>query len=169
MAIGAPFGDTIFCEDIREEVGGKLSFMGVYTGAMVVPALPFIIPRLCLRIRYFEPHTLSNAPISIKVLGVGDDSIIYEGGVDLSDIRREAQALESSGLLDHLSSDLKGQVLSEEVLLNFERLVIEETGYIRVRAARDGRVIKLGAMRVTTQVELDSEDEVVADKLNSQS
>lgn len=37
---------ALWCDDIRQEVGNKPSFMGVYTAGIVFPALPFTIPRL---------------------------------------------------------------------------------------------------------------------------
>jgi hypothetical protein len=37
---------SILCDDVRSEVGNKPSYMGVYTGAMVLPELPFQHPRL---------------------------------------------------------------------------------------------------------------------------
>lgn len=40
-----------FCDDIRQEVGNKLSLMGIYNGLMVVPSFPYELPRLfvCMR------------------------------------------------------------------------------------------------------------------------
>ena len=37
---------VIWCDDIRAEIGDKLSFMGVYTGAILVPSQPFTLARL---------------------------------------------------------------------------------------------------------------------------
>ena len=39
---------AIFCDDIRHEVGNKVSFMGVYSGQLLVPSLPVILPKLCV-------------------------------------------------------------------------------------------------------------------------
>lgn len=41
------FVHTIWCDDIRQEVGNKPSFMGVYTGGIVIDQLPAVLPRLC--------------------------------------------------------------------------------------------------------------------------
>ncbi len=40
------FVHVIWCDDIRQEVGNKPSFMGVYTDGVVVPQLPTVLPRL---------------------------------------------------------------------------------------------------------------------------
>lgn len=38
---------TIVCDDIRQEVGNKVSYVGVYAGELIVPTFPFTLPKLC--------------------------------------------------------------------------------------------------------------------------
>lgn len=38
------------CDDIRPEIGNKRSFVGVYTGNIIVPALPHTFPKLCFHL-----------------------------------------------------------------------------------------------------------------------
>ena len=37
---------TVWCDDIRQEIGNKPSFMGVYTAGIVLGQLPTVLPRL---------------------------------------------------------------------------------------------------------------------------
>uniref|UniRef100_UPI003594348C DUF6941 family protein n=1 Tax=Burkholderia sp. AU33423 TaxID=2015355 RepID=UPI003594348C len=37
-----------YCDDVRQEVNNKLSFMGMYQGQLIFPALPARVPRLCV-------------------------------------------------------------------------------------------------------------------------
>lgn len=46
------FNYSIICDDIREEVGNKLSLMGIYGKDIYVPRLPFTFPQLCVAIAY---------------------------------------------------------------------------------------------------------------------
>jgi len=46
------FNFAIICDDIREEIGNKISFMGVYTKDIFVPKFPFTFPRLCFVMNY---------------------------------------------------------------------------------------------------------------------
>ncbi len=39
--------EVIYCDDIREEVGSKASYMGVYSGELMVPSAPVVLPKLC--------------------------------------------------------------------------------------------------------------------------
>lgn len=47
--------EVIYCDDIRQEVGAKLSFMGIYTGDMILGSIPAILPKLCIAINFVTP------------------------------------------------------------------------------------------------------------------
>lgn len=42
----------ILCDDIRNEVGSKTSLMGVYGNTILLPKLPFTLPKLCVLQRW---------------------------------------------------------------------------------------------------------------------
>lgn len=46
------YGYTVFCDDIRVEVGNKFTFVGVYPGQFVLyaDALPVAIPKLAMSV-----------------------------------------------------------------------------------------------------------------------
>ena len=46
---------AIFCDDVRLEAGGKLSFMGVYHGHLMIPLPHVVLPRLCAVIHLRTP------------------------------------------------------------------------------------------------------------------
>ncbi len=41
---------TILCDDVRQEVGNKVSLMGIYSKDILVNKVPVILPHLCLAI-----------------------------------------------------------------------------------------------------------------------
>lgn len=43
---------AIICDDIRQEVGHKLSYIGIYGLDITVPGLPFTFPQICAAISY---------------------------------------------------------------------------------------------------------------------
>ena len=51
--------DVIYCDDIREEVGNKVSYMGVYAGELRVPDAPVLLGKLCIAVRM---HTAISQP-----------------------------------------------------------------------------------------------------------
>jgi hypothetical protein len=48
------FEYAIICDDIRQEIGHKLTFVGVYQEQIIVPAFPFTFPKLCFFIQYAD-------------------------------------------------------------------------------------------------------------------
>src|SRR5215469_71646 len=68
-----PTGHTVFCDDIRYEVSGKITLVGVYAGEMgFVGEFPVTLPKLCLRIIYTEKPNESDEPVEVRVYLPGD-------------------------------------------------------------------------------------------------
>lgn len=44
------FVHAIFCDDIRQEMGNKVSFMGCYQGELFVPFVPLMLAKLCVQV-----------------------------------------------------------------------------------------------------------------------
>ena len=49
MATTHKLVSLIMCDDCRKEDNGKDIIIGVYTGAMIAPVLPFVLPTFALR------------------------------------------------------------------------------------------------------------------------
>ena len=43
---------TLLCDDFRQEMGGKTSLMGIYDHHIVVPQVPFVLPKVCFYTRF---------------------------------------------------------------------------------------------------------------------
>lgn len=43
---------SLICDDVRHEVGNKVSFIGVYTKDLFIPQTPFTFPKLCAYLLY---------------------------------------------------------------------------------------------------------------------
>lgn len=65
---------VVWCDDIRQEVGNKPSLMGVYTGGLVVPGLPFTLGKLIAMIWVVTPVSQPIQRLKIKI--VRDDGFI---------------------------------------------------------------------------------------------
>ena len=59
------FLSTVFCDDIRQEVGGKLSLIGVYNGVMYLPQFPATLPKLWILATYVVNR--DDTPKSLKM------------------------------------------------------------------------------------------------------
>jgi hypothetical protein len=67
---------TIFCDDIRHEVNGKISYIGVYAGTMFVPVFPSTLPKLCIDIKVVSPP--DNPIKSLKLIILCDEKVLQE-------------------------------------------------------------------------------------------
>jgi hypothetical protein len=69
------WGFSLFCDDIRGEIGGKMSAMGIYQTDLIFPPLPdfpFTIPKFCILIKYYELLNAFTDDISVRVFLPGD-------------------------------------------------------------------------------------------------
>lgn len=72
--------ETLFCDDIRHEVGGKLSFIGVYSGGLFVPAFPVTLAKLCLSVKIVTPADEPLRALNLRVLR--DEETLQEIALD---------------------------------------------------------------------------------------
>jgi hypothetical protein len=72
---------ALWCDDIRQEIGNKPSFMGAYIGGLTVPLLPTIMPRLSVHIWLTTPieHPFEKAVVKITR---DDDFLLAQLDVD---------------------------------------------------------------------------------------
>ena len=71
---------TLFCDDIRQEIGGKFSYIGVYSGGLFVPTFPITLPKLCLAMSAVTPADKPFQKLSFRVLK--DEELLAEGMLD---------------------------------------------------------------------------------------
>ena len=143
-----PFGHTIFCDDLRLEVDGKISLIGVYTGGMNVgAAFPVAIPKFAIFVTYHERMLAPLEPITVKILMEREEGVdvLYEQSVDLTEAKTKGPELASPVALDERLSATAFNV-------QFAPLVIPGRCALKVRAYRGGEEIRLGALQIEGRV-----------------
>jgi len=107
---------TLMCDDIRQEVGGKTSLMGLYEAHIVVPQIPTALPKLCFFTRFSRMDGQFKFGFSI-VSPTGDrKDVIRDSDVQIPDGAKEgtfnviAQPFEaaSEGVYEVILSLTKG-------------------------------------------------------------
>lgn len=144
------FGHTIFCDDIRQEVSGKLILIGVYQGIMLIHgAFPITLPRLCFSITLAQKVELFSPNVVLRIFVPGDPE-------DASSIEAQLGENVEGGLEKEAdkNSHVLGVPESERKYLHFfsnmqfENFLIKEPGLIKVRADIDGKRHQLGSLRI---------------------
>lgn len=59
---------VIFCDDIRHEVGNKMSLIGCYQGELMVETAPTALPKLCALIAATTPKDKPYKTLTIRVM-----------------------------------------------------------------------------------------------------
>jgi len=62
------FVHAVFCDDIRQEVGGKVSLMGCYQGDLLVPFMPVALPKLCVFATISTPVERPLKTLKVRVM-----------------------------------------------------------------------------------------------------
>ncbi|WP_158808180.1 hypothetical protein [Beijerinckia sp. L45] len=139
------FGHSIFCDDIRNEAGGKLSFLGCYNGTMFVPAtFPYMLPRFCVHVQIFSQAALLYKSLVVRCYAPGDTVLVEEP-------IQPPQVDEQMELVAHMSAEYDApRYIVAGTSLIFSPLRIDGPGLLRVRAIVDGdrRELRLGSLRI---------------------
>lgn len=80
---------VLFCEDIRQEIGGKVSLMGVLGSKLLTQQFPIGFPKLCLFIEWED--LVGKANIAVNILP--------PEGTDIPNIRPTAQISGQPGIV----------------------------------------------------------------------
>lgn len=90
---------TVFCDDIRQEIGGKLSYIGVYSGNMLVSEFPAVLPKLCLALSVVAPTLNPFRKLTLRILK--DKEILAEGSLGEAELKNFVEATNDVAEDDH--------------------------------------------------------------------
>ena len=142
------YGYTIFCDDIRQEIAGKLTYVGAYHGTMIVNGqFPFLLPRFAMHFFYLQKKSVAIPPSKIVVVTPGtseDDPFMT---IEVPE-EQATSAVENARQLENAPGVTSPTFVSASSPVMLTNLVIQEAGFIKVRAVRGDEFIRLGTLRV---------------------
>jgi hypothetical protein len=142
-----PYGETLFCDDVRYEKNGKLSLIGVYHGDLISPrGFPFSLPKFVLFINYYELPSESTSPVQLKVFMPGDnpDTPTVDVALPVDEMRKTKPDPSMPG---------ENPRLMLRNMLEISPFQVREAGIMRVRAYRDDLEIRMGSLWVRARPE----------------
>lgn len=132
--------ETLFCDDIRHEVGGKLSYIGVYSGGLFVPAFPVTLPKLCLSVKVVTP---ADQPLSsLKLHVLKDEETLQEIALDEKQLATASDSAE-----DLPEEQRKERVQMTQFVLVFSPIQFDGPCTLGVRVQTENG--ELGGMALT--------------------
>jgi hypothetical protein len=137
------WGFTLFADDLRQEVGGKTSLMGIYQLDMIYPLdFPITLPKFVMLIRYYEVKGAFKDDLVVRVFFPGDldDAPTVHMTVPGS-LRESADA-------PYKQDDDSERILNLSIPIVIAPLTIKEEGYIKVRVQCGDTITRLGRLMI---------------------
>ncbi len=132
---------TIFCDDIRHEVGGKLSYIGVYSSSMYVNKFPAILPKIGLSVKVISPAEQPLRSMTLRVLR--DDEALQTIELNEDQLKEASQDAE-----DISEEDQKQKVQLAQFILMFTPLELAAPCKLRVRVQTESGELSGLALRI---------------------
>jgi hypothetical protein len=145
------YGHATFCDDIRIEADGKLTYVGVYHGTMIVHVpFPVVIPKFCIEIAFFQKKSIFDPNMGLRIFMPGDAEDKPSIQADVTEIAEGAvkQQVAQGGALRLESESESELVIQARTHMQFAPFTINEPGLIKIRILRQDKLHRLGSMRV---------------------
>lgn len=142
------WGFSIFADDIRAEIGGKTTLVGIYQGDMIIQgAFPLAIPRFVAFISYYELRDALDTDITFRLSHGAADTTIAELSISRHDLKNQTpQSVADIAPEDTRPEDLE-RIFHLRLPLVMSPLLLPSGGRLRVRAHySDGAILKMGSL-----------------------
>src|SRR5262245_26134847 len=135
-------GYTLFCDDIRLEVNGKYTLVGVYGADLIVSAsLPLILPKLGLLIHWTKPYDEHPEAVELVIYMPGDpdDSPSHRIPVSIE----SAEQFKKKNEYPDADTPIEERRIGMTINLVFSPIELKKEGVLKVRMLYGGNVVKL--------------------------
>lgn len=133
-----PSGYTIFCDDIRHETTGKVTFVGTYGTRLFIATVPSIVPRICCAVTYREA-TDAFGKVAIRVIHEVDEDEKVLGQIEYEI---------SPNDLPEPDCDEPFVMREAKFFFEISPFAVPGPGLLKVRAFRDDNEIRLGSLKI---------------------
>jgi uncharacterized protein DUF6941 len=141
---------ALFCEDIRREASGQLSYVGVYGDVIATETFPVIVPKFSIALFIWTSANEPFREVTIRVWE-GEAQLLHEHSLDAESLQAMAVQLNALPLNEDDPTAHAGRRLMVRTYNTISPLVISNETFIRVRIDADGEEIRAGAIRFVTK------------------
>ena len=140
-----PFMMAIFCDDVRQEVGNKLSYLGIYGPNLIVPAFPTTLIKLCCVLTVRLPADAPPKSVIFRLLR--DDEVVFEANLTPPD-----GAVETDALAGASGDSAASRCLNITTIAQLVSFQIPKQTPLKARALVDGKELRGGALELQSAV-----------------
>lgn len=144
------YGNAVFCDDIRTEIDGKSSLIGVYTNQMFVHGdFPVTLPKFAFSITFVQKKKIFDPNVGIRIFLPQDPDDAPSIQADMGEHSEGAVLANIPRPNFPMPPESDQAVVALRANLIFAPLVIAQPGAIKVRIARRGDLVRLGGLYVS--------------------
>ena len=131
---------AVYCDDVRQEVGNKLSLIGCYMDDLIVDALPAALPKLCVQARALTPNAKPFERLVFRA---------YMNKTLLGELEVAREALERT------AAAAQGRAISERhgalAVMTFSPFLIDGPGQLKVEAETEEGLLKGSVLQISVR------------------
>lgn len=135
------FAIANFFDDIRLELGGKMSLMGIYQADLLVPNNPTVIPKLCCKIIVTTSQDQPFRSASFRVRS--DETVLVEQVLPSDALEQLAKQVRDS---EDPQDPFQRFSLSAHLVI--APLLVDRSFTIKAEAVVDGEVLPAGRLKI---------------------
>ena len=132
-----PYLFCLYAEDVRQEMTGQMSIIGVFQGGLRIPSVPAHLPKLAIIANLRMPS--DEAPNSVKLE-------VHRGGEVLQTIAPPSEFLQT---ITQLPGQGVGEGSNIQFVVGFSDFPLLEGGRLEVRVTVDGVTIHGNSLAIT--------------------
>lgn len=129
---------ALFCEDIREELGNKVSLMGILRATFTAPEYPFVMPRLGVATRILLPKEYPLEFLNGRLEASWSDEPIAEFEPTKDELNKRIGQLDTSEDSERIAIDLRIIGLNIDIM---------EEGKIKMIISINKKIYNAGSLR----------------------
>lgn len=147
---------AIFCDDVRQEIDGKASYIGVYRGKMIVhDEFPTRLPKFAIAVEFRQRKAIFRGDIRVHVFLPGEDKPFFN------------ESLRSDPDKPFPNTSPAHNVVVTRANLIFAPLNLERTGLLKVRIVSNEHTYPAGTLRISSPRDNGLEDDSDSDPSES--
>ena len=137
------WGFSLFCDDLRQEIGGKYSLMGIFENHLLIPSeFPCAFAKFVIVVKYYELKGMFDNDLEVNISLVQDEAekLLISQTIKRADFPitpDEAQLDQDSEPIYSLTTSYV-----------FSPLVLEKESHIKVRIKCGSVITKLGRLLI---------------------
>jgi hypothetical protein len=136
------FANVLYCDDVRHELDGKRSYIGVYGTHLLADSFPLAVSKLCVVITVTSPRNMPFKKFGLYL--INGEQEVAAAEMPLADVEKAMVQLASTPNRDPESEGF----LAMQGIFEIQNIVFPEPAVLRVLVRTEGADVQGQPLRV---------------------